>query len=58
MNDSKMKGEIEMGGPSAMAVPISSSTQLDPTVVAMLEGIDVFYIQQKLQWKEGALIDL
>ena len=49
-------GEIELGAtgePSATATHVSSMTPLDPAMVAMIENIDVFYIQQKLQWKEG-----
>lgn len=49
----KQEGEIELGGgPSAVAQPVSSATLLDPSVAATLQGIDSFYIQQKLQWKE------
>ena len=50
------EGEIELGaptGPVAMGQAVSSETKLDATTVALLENIDVFYIQQKVQWKEG-----
>jgi len=47
------EGEIELGAPVAVGQAVSSETKLDATTVALLENIDVFYIQQKVQWKEG-----
>ena len=62
VTDKKDDGEIELsappvGLPSTTATAVSNVTRLDPAMVTLIENIDVFYIQQKLQWKEGMFLD-
>ena len=60
ITDKKDEGEIELSAaapsdflPSTTATALSNVTPLDPALVHLIENVDVFYIQQKLQWKEG-----
>lgn len=62
ITDKKDDEEIELGAtpsdalPSTMATAVSNVTPLDPALVHLIENVDVFYIQQKLQWKEGRFV--